>query len=69
MVRLTLTVVAGTLPMSAWYLRGARDDAPLLLFLYIAVAAGFGTWFALPYVDWVPDTSSLFGVPMSPCEE
>jgi hypothetical protein len=37
----SLTVVLATLPMSAWYLQGAQEDVPLLLFLYMVTAAVF----------------------------
>jgi hypothetical protein len=58
----SLTVVLATLPMSAWYLQGAQEDVPLLLFLYMVTAAGFCAWFAVPYIDWAPDTLTLFAV-------
>jgi hypothetical protein len=56
----SLTVALATIPVSAWYLQGAREDVPLLLFLYMVTAAGFCAWLALPYIDWAPDTFTLF---------
>lgn len=54
-----LTLTAATMPLSAWVIRGRPEEASLLLFLYICVAAALLAWFSLPYIDWTPDPSAL----------
>ena len=55
----TIALTLGSLPLSALVLRDNRDDAPLLLLLYIGVAAAILARLSLPWIDWLPDPSAF----------
>lgn len=56
---LALTLGSIPLSLSTLLLGDRNEDAPLLLFLYVCVAAAFLAWLSLPLVDGLPDASSF----------
>ena len=56
---LALTFGSVWISLSTLFVWGGRDDAPLLLVLYVCVAAALLAWLSMPLVGWTPDVTAF----------
>ena len=54
-----ILLTIGSVPISAWHLRDHNGDLLFIAALYVVVVSAIFACLALPWIDWVPDPSSL----------